>query len=99
MKFQYIGDGKESSPFTNVYGYEFKIGAEPVEITDEFVIKKLQGNHTFKAVVEAGEGENSNAKQNYNELKAKAKSLGINPNQKADVLAQLIAEVEAGEGE
>lgn len=45
MKFKFLGDTKNMQ----VYGYDFSDGATP-DVTDDFVIAKLQGNKEFEAV-------------------------------------------------
>ncbi len=49
MKFQYIGDDEGQGPeVTNFCGQvRFRLHGEPVEVTDPFLVKKLQGNPTF----------------------------------------------------
>lgn len=42
MRFMYVGD----EPETVVFGITFKPG-EPVEVTDEYAIRKLSANHLF----------------------------------------------------
>ncbi len=52
MLFQYIGD-KDAPRRTTVYGYEFELFGEAVEVEKTDVITKLKGNVSF---IEASEG-------------------------------------------
>lgn len=47
MLFQYIGDGKDSPQTTDIFGYVFELNGEPVDVTQQWAIDKLQGNKTF----------------------------------------------------
>jgi hypothetical protein len=49
-KLQYVGSGKEDPVKVKIYGYEFDLNGEPVEVTDEKIAKKLSGNPTFKLI-------------------------------------------------
>lgn len=52
MLFQYIGD-PEAPRKTKVFGYEFDLYGEPVEVDNANAIAKLKGNASF---IEASEG-------------------------------------------
>lgn len=47
MKFQYIGDGKQSPENIRTFGHDFVLKGEPVEVLDPHAIKKLMGCATF----------------------------------------------------
>ncbi len=48
MKFQYIGCGAHDAPRQiRVFGHDFTLMGEPVEVLDPHVIKKLMGCATF----------------------------------------------------
>ncbi len=52
MKLQYVGNGVEDPVSVKIYGYEFALNGNPVEIKDEKIAKKLSGNPTFRVVDE-----------------------------------------------
>lgn len=47
MRFKYIGSGKDSPVKTVVFGHEFTLDGEYVEIKDPNIARKLRGNRTF----------------------------------------------------
>lgn len=49
MEFIYIGNpaGKDARSDTRMFGYSFEYGV-PVEVKEEWVAKKLQGNSHFR---------------------------------------------------
>lgn len=48
MLFQYIGDGADAPATCEIYDQFFVLNGEPVEVTNQFTIKKLIGNRSFK---------------------------------------------------
>ena len=54
MLFQYVGD-KAAPEKTVIYGKEFTLHGDPVDVTDQFVIKKLKGNCSFIEVSSVAE--------------------------------------------
>lgn len=48
MLFQYVGHGEDSPINCDVFDLHFVLNGEPVDVTNEFVIKKLIGNKSFK---------------------------------------------------
>ena len=53
MKFQYITDGDECPESIVFMGkIKFTLNGDSVEVTDEFMIKKLLGNSSFKVIKE-----------------------------------------------
>lgn len=58
MKFKYISNTPDAPKKTVIFGYKFELDGEPVEVTDEFVIKKLLGAaHAGFIMVDFQEGE------------------------------------------
>lgn len=53
MKFQYIGPDKDAPKTVEVFGYEFRLNGNYVDVTDNHAIQKLSGNKCFQ--VKAGE--------------------------------------------
>lgn len=51
MKLQYVGNDNEDPVKVKIYGYEFDLNGEAVEIKEEKIAKKLSGNPTFKVLV------------------------------------------------
>lgn len=47
MLFQYVGHGEDSPISCDVFDLHFVLNGEPVDVTNEFVIKKLIGNKSF----------------------------------------------------
>jgi len=50
MKFQYIGPDKDAPRITEVFGYEFRLDGNYVEVTDNHAIQKLSKNQSFRVM-------------------------------------------------
>lgn len=50
MYFSYIGDGAGAPEVTTVFGYTFRLGGDAIDVKEPAVIRKLQGNKTFRMV-------------------------------------------------
>jgi len=57
MKFQYVGDGAEPPEKTVAYGHSFTLNHKGVEVTDEFTIRKLSGNASFRVMEDEVKGK------------------------------------------
>lgn len=53
MKYQYIGPDKDAPRIVEVFGYEFRLDGNYVDVTDNHAISKLSGNRSFQVM--AGE--------------------------------------------
>lgn len=48
MNFQYIGPDKDAPRTVEVFGYEFRLDGNYVDVTDNHAIQKLSGNKCFR---------------------------------------------------
>lgn len=47
MLFQYVGSGDKSPETCDIFDHFFVLNGEPVDVKNEFVIKKLMNNGSF----------------------------------------------------